>query len=153
MRNFYTAFPADVQTFTATSPESLFFKYSERTYYYFFKIFILQKLVISFLLVILFIYISNVIPFLSIHSTSPHLLLPPPAFMRVLPHPPTYSCLSDLTFPYPESSSLQRTKGLPSQSCHIRQSSATYPAGAMGTPCRLFDRWFSPWELLGGVVG
>ena len=47
--------------------------------------------------------------------------LPFPASMKVLPHPPTHplthSSLSALAFPYPESSSLHRTKGLPSQWC------------------------------------
>ena len=42
-------------------------------------------------------------------------LLLPPASMRVLPHQPTHSCLSALAFPYPGSSSLHRTKELPSQ--------------------------------------
>jgi hypothetical protein len=38
----------------------------------------------------------------------PHL-----ASMRVLPHLPTYSCLTTLAFPYTGTSSLHRTKGLP----------------------------------------
>ena len=42
-------------------------------------------------------------------------LLPPTASIRVLPYPPTHSCLSSLAFPYPGSSSLHWTKGLPSQ--------------------------------------
>jgi hypothetical protein len=74
-------------------------------------------------------------------SSFPSTSLPPPASMRVLPHPPTYSCLSTLAFPYPGSSSLHRTKGIPSQWYQIRQSSATYPAGAMGTPYSLVG-WF-----------
>jgi hypothetical protein len=47
----------------------------------------------------------------------PHPLFPPhmTASMRVLPHLPTHSHLSALAFPYPGSSSLHRTKGLPSQ--------------------------------------
>ena len=44
----------------------------------------------------------------------PSSLSPLPASMRVLPHPPTHSCLSTLSFPYAGSSSLHRTKGLPS---------------------------------------
>ena len=64
---------------------------------------------------------------------SPFPLLPPSASMRVLPCRPTHSCLSTLVFLYPGSSSFHRTKGLPSQWCQIRQSSAIYPAGAMGT--------------------
>jgi hypothetical protein len=63
-----------------------------------------------------FIYISNVIP----PSQFPLHKLPipsslPPASMRVFPHMPTHSCLSNLASPYPGSSSLYRTKGLSSQ--------------------------------------
>jgi len=71
-------------------------------------------------------------PFQVSPSQIPDPLLP--ASMRVIPHPPTHSCLSDLAFLYPGSSSLHRTKGLPSQWCLIRPSSATYPAEATGTP-------------------
>jgi hypothetical protein len=53
----------------------------------------------------------------------PYPLLPSPASMRVLPHLPTHSWLSNLVFPYPGSSSLHRTKGLPSQWFQIRPSS------------------------------
>jgi hypothetical protein len=67
--------------------------------------------------------------------------------MRVLPHPYSHSCLRGLVFPYPGSSSLHWTKGLPSQWSQMRQCSATYLAGATGTPCVLFGWWFSPWEL------
>jgi hypothetical protein len=38
----------------------------------------------------------------------------PTASMRMFAHPPNHSCLSSLVFPYLESSSLHRTKGLPS---------------------------------------
>jgi hypothetical protein len=38
----------------------------------------------------------------------------PPASMRVLPHPPTYSCLTAIAFPYTRESSLHRIKDLPS---------------------------------------
>jgi hypothetical protein len=58
--------------------------------------------------------------------------LPLPTSMRVLPYP--LSCFSTLTISYPPSSSLHRTKGLPSQWYQMRQSSTTYPAGAMGPP-------------------
>jgi hypothetical protein len=55
----------------------------------------------SFLLVILFICISNVIH-LSQFPLPKHLIRSSltPASMRVLSHPPTYSCLSGLVFPY-----------------------------------------------------
>ena len=42
----------------------------------------------------------------------------PLAFMRMLPTTP--SCLSFLAFSYAGSSSLHRTKGLPSNRCQIR---------------------------------
>jgi hypothetical protein len=41
-------------------------------------------------------------------------------------HPPTYSHLTSLAFPYIGASNLYRTKGLLSHWCQIRQSSATY---------------------------
>jgi hypothetical protein len=92
--------------------------------------------------------VSNVVLLpVSLHK-SPYLPLPP-ASVRVHPHsPPSYSCLSVLAFPYPGSSSLYRTKRLPSQWCPIRQSSTIYPAGTMRpTTCTLW--WFSPWEPWG----
>jgi hypothetical protein len=63
----------------------------------------------------------------------PSIPSPPLASTRVFPGLPKYSCFTTLTFPYTEaSSSLHRTKGLPSHQCSIRLSSATYVAGAMG---------------------
>jgi hypothetical protein len=73
----------------------------------------------------------------------------PPASMRLLHHLPTHSCLSTLTFLYPGSSNLHKSKGLHPQWCQTRQSSATYPARDKGTPCILFGWCLSPWELLG----
>jgi hypothetical protein len=69
---------------------------------------------------ILFFYISNVIPLPSFPSTNPHPVPPPPASVRVLPHPPTHFCLSSLAFLYPGSSSLHRTNGLSSHRCQIK---------------------------------
>ena len=46
-----------------------------------------------------------------ISSPSPHLLF---ASMRVLLHPLTHSCLTTPASPYTGSSSLHRTKGIPS---------------------------------------
>jgi hypothetical protein len=66
----------------------------------------------SFLLVILYIYISSVIP------PSQFPLQKSPIFPRPCddgPHMPTHSCLSALTFSYPELSSLHRMERLPSQ--------------------------------------
>ena len=45
---------------------------------------------------------------------TPYSIPPPSASMRVLPHPPTHSCLPTLAFPYTGASSLHRTKDLPS---------------------------------------
>jgi hypothetical protein len=66
---------------------------------------------ISFLLIILFIYISNDIPLPGYSSATP--LSPLPfASMRVLLHPFTHSCLTALASPYAGASSCHRTKGL-----------------------------------------
>jgi hypothetical protein len=78
---------------------------------------------------------------------------PSPASMRVLPHLLPHSCLSALAFPYPGSSSLHRSKGLPFQWCLTRPSSATYPARIMvPSMCTL---WLVVQSLgaLGGLVG
>jgi hypothetical protein len=67
------------------------------------------------LLDIVFIYISNIIPFPSSHPLeNSYPILPPPASMRVFPHPPTYSLLPTLAFLYTGASSLHRTKSLSS---------------------------------------
>ena len=65
----------------------------------------------------------------------------------------TGSCLSGLLIIYPGSSSPYRTNGLQSPWCQIRESFATYRGEAMGTLYILFGWWFSPWELLMGLVG
>jgi hypothetical protein len=58
---------------------------------------------------ILFIYISNVIPFPGFPSATPHPIPPPPASMKVLTHPPTHSYLTALAFPSTGALSLHRT--------------------------------------------
>ena len=63
--------------------------------------------------------------------------------MWVHPHPPTYSWLTALAFPSTGASILHRTKRLPSHWYQIRQSSATYAAGAVA-PC--------VYSLVGGLV-
>jgi hypothetical protein len=71
----------------------------------------------SFLIVlldILFIYISNVIPFLGFPPEIPYPIPPPPASMRVLSNPPTHSHLPALAFPYTGALSFHKTKGLSS---------------------------------------
>jgi hypothetical protein len=66
-----------------------------------------------FLLDILFIYISNVIPFPSFPSTNPLSHPPSPRLYEGAP-PPTHSYLTTLAFPYTGALSLHshRTKGL-----------------------------------------
>jgi hypothetical protein len=86
-------------------------------------------------------------PLPSFPSTSPSSPLCHPTSMRVLPYLPIHSCLSSLVFPYTGSSSLHRTKRLPSQWCGIRQSSATYPDRSKCPPvyslvCGLFPKSF-----------
>jgi hypothetical protein len=92
----------------------------------------------SFLMVILFIYISNGIPLSGFHSANPLSHPFPPASKRVRLHPPIHSCLTTLASPYTGVLSLHRIKGLTSHLFHRRQSSAMYAAGAMG-PSMLVD--------------
>ena len=73
----------------------------------------------------------------------PYPTLPLPASMRVLCHPPTYSCPPALAFPNTGELSLHRTKGLSSHWCPTRPSSSTYATGAMD--CAL-------WNLVGSLV-
>ena len=75
---------------------------------------------------------------------APYPLFPP--LYRGLSHLLSHSCHSGLVFSYPGSSNIHRTKAFPFQWCQKSQSSATYPARAMGNPCVLFGWWFSPWE-------
>jgi hypothetical protein len=80
----------------------------------------------GFLLDIFFIYIPNVFPFPGLPFGTPlsH-PPPPPAYMSVLPHPPTPYCLPALGFPYTKASNTLRPKGLLPQIsnkailCHI----------------------------------
>ena len=102
-----------------------------------------------FLLDILFIYMSNVILFPGFPLGTPYPILPLPASMRVLPHPPTHSRLPALAFPYTVASSLSRPRASPP--IDDRQG---HPLLRMWlepwiTPCILFAWWFSPWELWG----
>ena len=98
----------------------------------------------NFLLDILFIYISNVIPFLSFPSQNTLFQPSPPTSMRELPHPTTHSCPTSLAFPNTGASSLHRTKGFLSHLCEIRPSSASYAAGAMGPSMCTLWLVFSP---------
>jgi hypothetical protein len=86
-------------------------------------------------------------------SANPSSLLLPPASMKMLPHPPTHSCLTTLASFYSGASSLDRVKGLPSHWCQIKESSATYTARAMGpSMCTLWLVVLSL-EALGVLVG
>lgn len=103
-----------------------------------------------FLLIILFIYISDAI--LLSPPQAPITSSPYTDSMMMLPHLPTHSLLSALAVPYPGLTSLQWTKGLPSQWCHISQSYATYPADAMGSLCVYFGGLFNPWKFWGVLL-
>jgi hypothetical protein len=70
-----------------------------------------DNMILTFLLVILFIYISNVIPFPVSLPKIPHFTSTPPASKRVLPHFPTYSSPTFLSFSSAGSSSLHRIQG------------------------------------------
>ena len=66
--------------------------------------------------------------------SSPDLSYPIPSphtSMSVLPHPPTYSHLTDLSFSYTGQSSIHGNKGLFPHWCQTMASSATYAAGTM----------------------
>jgi hypothetical protein len=95
-----------------------------------------------FLLVILFICISNVIPPSQFILHNPSIPYSSPCFYEGALHPPTHSCLTALAFPYAGASSLHRTKGLPSHLCHRRQSSTTYADGFRNpSMCILWEFW------------
>jgi hypothetical protein len=83
-----------------------------------------------FLLDILFIYISNVIPFPNYPLTL-YCIPPPPATMRVCPHPPTAASQPSNSL-HTGASSLHRTKGLFPHWFLARPSSAIYTARALG---------------------
>ena len=78
-------------------------------------------------------------PFLVSPLKTPYPILPPPASMRVFPHPPTHSCLTTLASPFDGATSLHRTKHLPSHGYQIIQSSATYLSRAMDAP--MYKLW------------
>jgi hypothetical protein len=59
-----------------------------------------DKQVEHFLKDIVFIYISNVIPFLGFPFANPQPILHPPASMSVLTHPPTHFSFTTLEFHY-----------------------------------------------------
>ena len=99
----------------------------------------LCKVQFSFLLVILFIYMSNVMPLLHSLSVSSISHPSPWFFWWCSHHQSIYSHLMPLGFSYAGILNLHTTKGLPSCWCHIRQSSGIYKAGAICTSmCTLY---------------
>jgi hypothetical protein len=74
---------------------------------------------ISFLSFILFVYISNVVPFLVYSPRTPKFIPLPFALKRVLPHPPTNPCFTCLVF-----------------SC-LRDQTSTGPSASSPTDSRL----------------
>ena len=108
----------------------------------------------SFLLVILLIYISNVIPLSSFHSTAPYsLLFPLPQGGCFHTHPYIHPFLPEWpSIPLSWVIKPPVTKGFTFQKCQIRQSSTVYLAQVFGIPCVFFGWWFSPWELWWGPL-
>jgi hypothetical protein len=94
---------------------------------------------------ILWIYISNVIPFPTFPLETPYTI--PPTSVRMLPLPPTHSQFRALAFPYTGTSRLHRTKGFSARQCHPLLHSQLEPSVP---PCVFFGWSFSPWELGGG---
>ena len=111
------------------------------------------------LLIIPFIISNNILPsYPSIKPPShdiplpsyPTIALPIPHLpsilpfvcMRVLPQPPTLSCLTAVASPYAGASNFSGTKSLFSHGCQVRPSSATYVSEAMD-PSR-----YIPWLVV-----
>ena len=111
----------------------------------FFKTFLIFFFI--FLLDILFVFISNVIPFPSFSSSKPLSHLPPTSFMTVLPYPPIHSCLTTLSFHYTGAFTGPRVS-LP---IHARLSHhlLNMQLEPWVPPCVLFGWWFNPWGLWG----
>jgi hypothetical protein len=108
----------------------LFFSFLFFSFLFFSLLFSSLLFLFSFVfkLDILFIYISNVIPF----PVSPLENYSIPLPLLLWGCSSNHSHLPSLAFPYTGVSSLQRTKGLSSNWCQIRPFSATYLAGTMG---------------------
>ena len=110
-------------------------------------IYLFLFLSIEFLLDILFIYISNVLPFTILPSGNP-IPSPLPISMKVLPFPTTPDSppwhsptLEHWAFIGPRASPLiDAQQDHPVLHIHLEQ---------WITPCVLFGWWFCPWKLLG----
>jgi hypothetical protein len=96
-------------------------------------------------------------PVSSPQTPNPFSLSPLPfTSLRVFLHPLTHSCLTALAPPYIGTSSLHRTKGLPSLPIDAKEG---HPLLLLHMylepwllPCILFGWCLSPWELWGGRV-
>jgi hypothetical protein len=111
-----------------------------------------NSFLLSFLLIIPFVYISNDIALPAYPSTISHptsaLSFLPFAFIRVVPHLPTLSHPTTTASPYAGASNLHRTKSLSSHWCQTGSSSATSPLHLEPwiPPCTLLGWWSSPWD-------
>jgi hypothetical protein len=105
---------------------------------------ILEKyFIFSFIFYIFFISISNVFPFPGLPLGSPLPYPLSPASMRVLPYPPTHSCLPALAFSYSGASNTLRPL-LPLMFNKVNM----WPAPWVPL-CVFFGWWSSPWKLWG----
>jgi hypothetical protein len=75
---------------------------------------------------------------------------PLPAFMRVLPHRLTHTCLPTLAFPYTGALNCIRPKGHSSQWCPTGHPLPLMWPEPWVLPCVLFGWWSRPWELCCG---
>jgi hypothetical protein len=85
-------------------------------------------------------------------SEIPYPISPPPASMRVLPHPPTHSCLPTLAFPHTGSSTTLRPRAAPPTEFQQGHPLAHMRPAPWVTPRVLFGWWLSIREHLGGGV-
>ena len=100
-----------------------------------------------FLLIILFIYISNDSPFqLTLPQTPPTSAISPLPFASMTVLPSTFSLPTAPASPYARALNLHRTKGFPSHWCQTRPSSVTNISGVMDPSLYSTWLWSSPWE-------
>ena len=102
----------------------------------------------NILWVVLFIYISNIIPFPGIISENP-LYHPPSPFMRVFSQPTTYSCLTALHSPLLGHQAFMGLRASPLIDARQGHHLLHMQLEPWVPPCVLFGWWFSPWELWG----
>jgi hypothetical protein len=102
-----------------------------------------------FKLDILFIYISNVIPFPGFSSEDSLSYSTTPCFYESAPHPTNHSYFTALPFLYNGAWNLHRTKGLSSHWCLQGHPLLHMWLEPWVPPCVFFGQWFSPWQLWG----